>query len=90
MNTSKIHLHLEQFSLKTNWKVTEGLPYNRAVRKIHVYLGRVGRKVIGLGRVPLGGDSEEEGDSTGGHGHPPWEVIRSSHRLCVLVLVSYV
>ena len=28
MNTSKIHLHVEQFSLKTNWKLAERLQFN--------------------------------------------------------------
>ena len=36
-NTSKIHIHLEQFSLKTKWKLTEGFLYNHGCKKaIHV------------------------------------------------------
>ena len=32
-NTSKIHLLVEQFSLKTNWKLTERLLYNQGYQK---------------------------------------------------------
>ena len=41
--------------------------------------GRKGRKVIRLGPVCLGGDSEEQGDFTGGE--PPWGVSHGSHTL---------
>ena len=60
MNTSKIYLHVAQFLLKTNQKLTEGLCTTKAVRKIYTKLGRKGRKTIGLGPVPLGGNSEEK------------------------------
>ena len=33
-NTSKIHLHVEQFSQKTNWKLAEDLLYTKAERKV--------------------------------------------------------
>jgi hypothetical protein len=33
MNTSKIHPRVEQFSLKTNWKLAERLLYNRGCKK---------------------------------------------------------
>lgn len=29
MNTSKIHLHVEQYSLKTKWKLAERLLYKQ-------------------------------------------------------------
>ena len=29
LHESKIHLHVEKFSLKTNWKQAEGLWYNQ-------------------------------------------------------------
>ena len=44
--------------------------------------------MIGLGLVPLGGDSEEKGGCMGRH--PPWGVSGSSHRLGAPVLGSYV
>lgn len=40
---------------------------NKAVRKIATQLARKGKEVIRSGLVPLGGDSEENGDNTGGH-----------------------
>lgn len=51
MNISKIHLHVELLSLKTNWRVEE--------TKSHVESGRKEREVIGLGLVPLGRNVEE-------------------------------
>ena len=33
MNASKIHLHIEQFSQKTNWKLSEELLYNQSGEK---------------------------------------------------------
>ena len=33
ISSSKIHLHVEQFSLKTNWRLAERLPYNQGCRK---------------------------------------------------------
>ena len=51
----------------------------KAVRKIHTCLGRKGRKVIGSGPVPLGEDSEETGNYTGGH--LLWRISSTSHRL---------
>lgn len=48
---------------------------------------RLGRKVIGLGPVPLEWNSEKKGEPTGGH--PLWVMRRLSHRLAILVLRSY-
>ena len=33
MNISKIHLHVEQFSLITNWRLAERLLYNQDSKK---------------------------------------------------------
>lgn len=33
VNKSKIHQHMEKFSLKINWKLTEGLLYNQNYKK---------------------------------------------------------
>ena len=41
-NTSKIHLHVERFSLKTNWKLAERLLYNQGCKKDP--LNQVGRE----------------------------------------------
>ena len=66
----------------SHWKLTGAWQKEswttKAVRKSHMELGRKGREAICLGPVPLGGDSEEEGDYTGG---PPWGVSSSSHIL---------
>ena len=43
MNTSKIHLYVEQFSLKTHWKLVEELLYNQGCKKKNTY-NWVGRK----------------------------------------------
>ena len=86
MNTSKIHLPVEQFSLKINWKLAEGLLYHQDC-KIHTQLERNGRKAIGSGPVSHGGgNSEENGDYTGRPA--PWGESRLSHRLDIPVLGS--
>ena len=51
------------------------------------YLYRMGRKVIGLGPVCMGGNSEERGDHM--HGHSSWGVSGLSHRLGIPVLGCY-
>ena len=55
-----------------HWKLTgdrqKDFYKTKAVRKLQMELGRNGRGVIRLGLVPLGGDSEGEGDYTGRHG----------------------
>lgn len=55
---------------------------------MHAESARKGRKAIGLGPLPLEGDSEAKGDWTGRE--PPWGVSGSSHRLGAPVLGSYV
>ena len=47
INSSKIHVHAEIFSSKTNWKLEERLLYNKIVRNIHTELGKKGRKLAG-------------------------------------------
>ena len=49
MNISKMYLHVEQLSLKTNWNWQKDSCTTKAVRKIHLELGRKGREVIRLG-----------------------------------------
>ena len=73
MNTSKIHLPVEQFSLKINWKLAEGLLYIQSYKK-NAKVIRKGRK-IRLGSVPLGVDPEKKGDYRSGH--VPWGASRS-------------
>ena len=60
----KIHLPMEPFSLKTNWRLAETLLYTKVVRKIHTQSGRKGKGAIRVGPVLLQGDTEEEGDYT--------------------------
>ena len=39
MKTSNLHLHVEKFSLKTNWKLAEGLLYNQGYKKETYVIG---------------------------------------------------
>ena len=67
MNTSKIKLHVKQFSLKTHWRLAKRLLCNQSCKKkkkkkIQMELSRKGREAIVLGLVFLGEDTEEEKD----------------------------
>ena len=85
-NTSKIHLYVEQFSLKMNWKLAEGLLYNQGCKKdIHVIREEGKKSSWSQGLCPWEG-TEEEGEYRGGL--PPWEVNGKKHRLGTPVLVS--
>lgn len=42
--TSRIHLNMEQFSLKTNWKLAEKVPYDQDCKKDPHVIGEEGRK----------------------------------------------
>ena len=53
MNISKIHLHMEKFSLITNWRLVERLLYNQDCKKDPPGI-REERKAIRSGLVPLG------------------------------------
>lgn len=53
----KIYLHGEEFPLKTNWGLAEGLPYNEDLMKYADRIGREGRGVIRSEPVSLGGNS---------------------------------
>lgn len=48
-NTENIYWHMEQCLWKTHWRLRERLPYNQAVRKIHMEPGRKVREVIRSG-----------------------------------------
>ena len=52
MNTTKIHLHVEQFSLKTNWKLAERLLYNQGYKKNPHIIRMERKKVIKSRPVP--------------------------------------
>ena len=66
MNTTKIHLYVGGFSLKTNWNYWQkDFCATKAVRKIHTELCRKGRKEIKLGLMSLGRDSEVKEGYTG-------------------------
>ena len=58
-NTSKIHLYVEQFSLKLTGDWQKDSCTNKAVRKLQAELGRKEREAIRSGPVALGEDSEE-------------------------------
>lgn len=56
MNTSKIHLYMEYFFLRMNWKLAEGLLYNQVFKKDTHVTGANRRKTIRSGPVLLRGD----------------------------------
>lgn len=51
-----MHLHLEQLSLKANWRLQEGFLYNQDCKKEPLRMGRKGREAIRSGPLSLGGD----------------------------------
>ena len=58
-NASNIHLHVEQFSQKTNWKLAEDLFYNQSCKKdLHITWQDGGKKAFRTGLAPLGGICE--------------------------------
>ena len=60
MNTSKIHLHVEQFSLKTNWRLEERLLYSQGCKERFTW-NQGGREEIDQVRT----HTEEQGDTPG-------------------------
>ena len=46
MNTSKIHLDVEQFSLKTNWRLVERLLHKKDIKKIDIESSRKEKAAI--------------------------------------------
>ena len=85
MKTWKINLYVEQFSLKSNWRLTDRLLYNKGCKKkIHVDLSKKGREAIKLEPLLVGEDSEQKGDYMGGD--LSWGVSGSSHILSAQAL----
>ena len=71
---------MEQFSLKTNWRLSRRCFTTKAVRMRHTESTRKGREVIRLGPAPLGEDTEEEVGCTDSEILPgEWEVQPTSH-----------
>ena len=60
MNTSKIHLHVEQFSLKINWRLAERHLSTKAVKK-DPHGSQEGKRIDQVRTCALGGDTEEKG-----------------------------
>ena len=77
---------MEQFSLKTNWRLAERVFYNQGCKKYPHGIGIKGKEAIKSRPVPLRWNSEEEGDYTGRD--PPWGVSGLSHILGSPVLES--
>ena len=79
INTSKIHLNVDD----SDWKLTgdcQKYSYiSKAVRKIHTESGKKRRHEIKSVPVPLKGDSEEKRDH--GSGNPPWGVHGLSNNI---------
>ena len=71
----------------SHWILTGDWKKDSCISKaVHTLSVRKLRKIIRLGPVPLGEDSEEKGDYTGRH--PPWGVSALSHTPSILVLES--
>ena len=49
MKISKIHLHVELFSLKSNWRLAERILHNQGCKMIHRKTGRKGRESVQSG-----------------------------------------
>lgn len=49
MKISKIHLHVELFSLKSNWRLAERILHNQGCKMIHRKSGRKGRESVQSG-----------------------------------------
>lgn len=78
MNTSKIHLHAEQFSLKTDGRLEERLLYNQGCKKNLHGISVKRREAIRSGHVPFP-RRQEKGDYIGQD--PLWGVSSSSNIL---------
>ena len=84
----KNNLHVEQFSLKTNWKLAERLLYNHGCKKKQYTHQQVGKEEKSSGQDLCPWEQTQgKGDYTGGH--TSWGVSGLSHRLGVPVLGSY-
>ena len=80
MSISKIHLHVEQFSLKTNWRLAEKLLYNLGCKKDTWGIRQVGKRRDQVRTCALGrGLLEEKGDYR--IRDPLWGASSSSHIL---------
>lgn len=82
----KIYLHVEEFSLKTNWGLAEGLPYNENLMKYADRIGQGGKRCdqvrTCVPRRRLGEKGACPGDDL------LWGVSGLSHTLDALVLGS--
>lgn len=67
MNMSKIHLHVERFSLKTNWRLVEGLVCTQGCnRKSHMESIRKGGEVVSMDLCPSEGTQKRRETSQAG------------------------
>ena len=87
MSQSKIHVHAEQYSLKTanSWRLTESLLRTQGCQIEPPGVSSGGKINIRLGSVPLEGDSVKKGDYKGRG--PLWGA-RSSSYMSVAALGS--
>ena len=53
---------MEQFLLKTNWRLAETLLYTKGYREDPYGIGWERKRCDQVKTVPLGGDSEKKGD----------------------------
>ena len=85
MNTSKIHLHVEQLSLKTNWRLAERLFYshNYKERSTQSQVGREEKERLGWYLCLLKGTHKRQGitwawrSSLGSEGFDPHWALQS-------------
>ena len=80
MNTCKIYLHKEKFSLKTNWKLTERLLYNQTIKEDPHGFGQEGYSGTQIIQAsPWEGTQLRRGITQAQRS--PWGVSGSSHIL---------
>lgn len=77
-NGSKIHLHVEKFSLKATWRQAERLFYNQSCKERSTQ-SQVGKEKRSGGPVPLEGTRRGEGHHW--LGDLPWGIRGLDHRL---------
>ena len=87
MNTSKIHLHVEQLSLKTNQRLVERLFYDQGCKEKSTQ-SRVGREESSQLRSHPPRRSHRGGEGYQGLGDPPWGVRGLSHMVGTQALGS--
>ena len=80
MNTSKVQLYVEQFSLKTIWRLAERLFYNQGCKERYTR-GMIGKEEKQSHRDPHPSRGHRRGGGYNGLGDTLWGARGSSHLL---------